>query len=207
MTDPGGTVATGKSDSSAKRAWLLDEFLACRSALSRVLGRILNRHDIDDILQETFIRACAAAEKTEIRHPRSFMLKTARNLALNHVGTAYNRRTQVEDFSSGDVSISEVSLIVESVEAELESKERFLGFCRVVRALPPQCRRVFVLRKVYGFTQQEIAVYLHISESTVEKHVVKGLLLCKASMKEMGYMSGRHDESRRVSQRKRNTHG
>lgn len=172
-----------------------------------MLSRILKRHDIDDILQETFIRACAAAEKTEIRRPRSFMLKTARNLALNHVGTVYNRRTQVEDFSSGDVSISEISLVTESVEAEFESRERFLGFCRAVRALPPQCRRVFVLRKVYGLTQQEIAAYLGISESTVEKHVVKGLLLCKGFMKENGYLGGRHDDSRRVMAGKRKTHG
>jgi RNA polymerase sigma-70 factor (ECF subfamily) len=205
MTGRGGVVSTRKTDPSPKRAWLLDEFLACKSALSRLVGRILARHDIDDILQETFIRACAAAEKTEIRHPRSFMLKTARNLALNHVGTAYNRRTQMEDFSSADVSISEASLIVESVETEFESKERFLGFCRAVRTLPPQCRRVFVLRKVYGLTQQEIAAYLAISESTVEKHVAKGLLMCKASMTDMGYMSD--DESQRVSTRKGKAHG
>jgi RNA polymerase sigma factor (sigma-70 family) len=200
-------VIKDRSDSAERRASLLDEFLAYKSALSRMLARILKRHDIDDVLQETFIRACAAAEKTEIRHPRSFMLKTARNLALNHIGTAYNRRTQVEDFSSGDVSISEISLVTESVEAELESREQFLGFCRAVRALPPQCRRVFVLRKVYGLTQQEIAAYLEISESTVEKHVVKGLLLCKGFMKENGYIDSRHGDSRSVAEGKRKTHG
>lgn len=123
------------------------------------------------------------------------MLKTARNLALNHLGTAYSRRTQMEDFSSFDVSMSETSLISQSLEAEFESKERFLGFCRAVRTLPPQCRRVFVLRKVYGLTQHEIAAYLRISESTVEKHVAKGLLMCKASMTDMGHMSETDDDS------------
>jgi RNA polymerase sigma-70 factor (ECF subfamily) len=203
MAGPGGAVSTANKDRTDKQSWLLEEFLAAKSALSRLVGRILARHDIDDILQETFIRACAAAEKTEIRHPRSFMLKTARNLALNHIGTAYNRRTQMEDFSSADVSISEASLIADSLEVEFESKERFLGFCRAVRALPPQCRRVFVLRKVYGLTQQEIAAYLEISESTVEKHVAKGLLMCKESMTDMGHLAG----DAREPARKRNVHG
>jgi len=191
-------------DSSQKSGWLLEEFLRCKSALSRLLGRIVKPHDIDDILQETFIRACAASEKTEIRHPRSFMLKTAQNLALNHVTTAYSRRTQMEDFSSADVSMVGRSLISESLESEFESKERFLGFCRAVRTLPPQCRRVFVLRKVYGLTQKEIAEYLGVSESTVEKHVVKGLLMCKASMSDMGYLGDGSKDSPRTGRSKGN---
>lgn len=153
--------------------------------LRRLVGRIVNPHDVDDILQETFIRTYAASEKTEIRHPRSFMLRTARNLALNHVTSAYSKRTQMEDFSSIEVYGSE-----ESLESQFESKERFLGFCRAVRDLPAQCRRVFVLKKVYGLSQEEIAAYLGISPSTVEKHVAKGLLLCKESMHAMGHAVG-----------------
>jgi len=64
------------------------------------------------------------------------------------------------------------------VESEVDSQERFLHFCRAVRALPLQCRRAFILKKVYGLSQREIAAYLEISESTVEKHVARGTLDC-----------------------------
>jgi RNA polymerase sigma factor (sigma-70 family) len=164
---------------------LFSAFMGFRGFLRRFVGRIVKPHDIDDILQETFIRAYAASAKAEIRHPRAFMLKTARNLALNHVTSAYSKNTQMEDFSSSDVYSAP-----ESFESQFESKERFLGFCRAVRTLPAQCRRVFVLKKVYGLSQQEIAEYLGISASTVEKHVAKGLLLCKESMEAMGYSVG-----------------
>jgi RNA polymerase sigma factor (sigma-70 family) len=162
--------------------WLLAAFLDCRRALARVVGRVVKPHDIDDILQETFIRAYVASQRSEIRHPRSFMLKTARNLALNHATSAYATRTEMADFSS-----SEVYTTTESPESEFESRERFLGFCRAVRALPAQCRRVFVLKKVYGLSQQEIAAYLGVSESTVEKHVAKGLVMCAELMQTMGH--------------------
>jgi RNA polymerase sigma-70 factor (ECF subfamily) len=196
-------MAQRKQPLGAEQSALLAVFTDFRGILGRFVGRIVKPHDIDDILQETFIRAYAASEKTEIRHPRSFMLRTARNLALNHVTSAYSKRTQMEDFST-----SEVYQVTETLESQFESRERFLGFCRAVRVLPAQCRRVFLLKKVYGLSQQEIAEYLGISESTVEKHVAKGLLMCRESMLAMGHDVGATSKNRPVkSARKGIPHG
>jgi len=147
--------------------------------IARVAGRIAKPHDIEDIVQETFLRSYEAAGRQEIRHPPSFMLRTARNLALNHVTRAESRLTSpMEDLPDPDVYLAS-----EPLEAQLEAKEQFRLFCRAVRGLPVQCRRVFILKKVYGLTQKEIAKFLGISESTIEKHVAKGLLMCSDSMK------------------------
>ncbi len=177
-------MGKNKWDADGPDNALLSEFLRCRAVLKRLVARIVGPNDVDDILQETFIKACAASERTDIRHPRSFILKTARNLALNQVTGAYHRRTQTAD----PLSVG-IQRTAESAESEFEARERFLEFCRVVRDLPAQCRRVFVLRKVYGLTQQEIAKYLQISESTVEKHVIKGLLICRQSLRLKPYES------------------
>jgi RNA polymerase sigma factor (sigma-70 family) len=153
-------------------------FLECRAMLSRTVGKIVRPHDIEDILQETYLRSFEAVGKRAIQHPRSFMFKTARNIALNHATRAGQRLTDhVADFSSLNVSLE-----TGAIEAEVENRQRFLLFCRAVRDLPLQCRRVFLLKKVYGFSQKEIAAYLGLSESTVEKHIAKGLYMCTQYM-------------------------
>ena len=181
----------GKSRDFPAAAALLLDFMQFKPNIRRLVARIVEPQDIDDILQETYIRVCAASEKTDIHNPRSFMLKTAQNLAFNHLTTAYQRRIQLEDFSRSDFEPT-----TRDLESECESEERFLGFCRALRTLPQQCRRAFVLRKVYGLSQREIAQCLDISESTVEKHVAKGLLLARESMLRMGHMEGRRPHAR-----------
>lgn len=182
---------------------LLSAFLDFRDVLARLIARIVRTQDVDDILQETFIRTYVASRKTQIRHPRAFMLRTARNLALNQVTSAhYTRMKHTEDFSS-----SSVNTATETLECQLESRERFLDFCRAVRQLPPQCRRVFVLKKVYGLSQREIAQYLDIAESTVEKHVAKGLLACMQSMQAQGHAVDATDNRSAPDLKEGNKHG
>ena len=47
---------------------------------------------------------------------------------------------------------------------------------------PPQCQKVFVLKKVHGYSHKEIAKELEISISTVEKHAASGLKRCSEYM-------------------------
>lgn len=167
----------------AGRESLLDVFMRFRVQLGRVVGRIVQPHDIEDIVQETFVRCYEATRTTPIRHPRSFLVTTARNLAINHVVRADNKRTdRVAPFDE-----SAVPSYVPPLERGAESEEQFLLLCRAVSKLPVQCRRAFILKKIYGLSRKEIASYMGISESTVQKHVAKGLLLCSEYLERAGY--------------------
>ena len=44
-----------------------------------------------------------------------------------------------------------------------------------IESLPGRCRAVVVLRKIEGLSQAETARRLNMSQSTVEKHVARGL--------------------------------
>jgi RNA polymerase sigma-70 factor (ECF subfamily) len=170
----------GDRPTSPQAQGVLAVFLACRSTLARLVGRIVNRHDVDDILQEAYVRSCEAAEKTAIRSPHAFLLKASTHLALNHISRAGNKpATRIEDLSPSGVYRE---LAAESPQAQLDASQRFVVFCRAVGSLPGQCRRAFILKKIYGLSQQEIAADLGISASTVEKHIAKGLLMCRQYM-------------------------
>lgn len=156
----------------ARNSTLAKLFIRTKRNISFLISHIVKPDDIDDIVQETFIKTYEADLKQEIKYVRSYMLKTAKNLALNHVTKWDNKyKDSLEDFSEPPVQ-----LISTNVEDDYESKEQFLFFCRATDQLSSSVRKCFILKKVYGLSQKEIANYLNLSESTVEKHVAQGLL-------------------------------
>lgn len=171
----------------SRQGSIAEVFASVRAQISRVVSRVVRPADIEDIVQETFVRSYEAELARKIAHPRAFLLKTAWNLALNHVDRAERRCVDSLEDLPGAESLSDG----ETVESRLESQERMLLFCRAVRELPLQCRRAFLLKKVYGMSQRDIAQYLGISESTVEKHVAKGILRCWTYLDEHGVAPSR----------------
>ena len=71
-----------------------------------------------------------------------------------------------------------------SAETRIDARERLAILAGAVEELPPRCREVFMLRKVEGLDQAEIARRLGISRNMVEKHLRKALLVCAARLKE-----------------------
>lgn len=161
---------------------LLEIFLASRRRLAGLVGRFVRPDEIEDIVQETYVLSYVASRSQEIRNPQAFMMRVARNIALKHIDRSERKVTcSIEDVDELD--------LVSGMDTELhcQSQERFLEFCRAVSALPTSCRRVFILKKIYGLSLDEISSFLGISVSTVEKHVAKGLALVIENMQKRGH--------------------
>lgn len=164
-------------------------YLASRKSISRLVARIVPPHEIEDIVQETYVRICQIENKSNITSPKSFMFKTARNLALDFQKQANIRLVDgVEDMEALD-SLHSAPHTDEMYDNALKDSE-FSHFCEAVRQLPVQCRKVFVLKKVYGYSQREIAAKLEISESTVEKHISAGMKRCTLFMRKTSQGTG-----------------
>jgi RNA polymerase sigma factor (sigma-70 family) len=136
-----------------------------------------NNSDVDELLQETYARLLvvgASQQQTEVRSIRAFCLTVARNVALDWL-----RRQQVvplelvSDMESLDV-LDEGAQIEEIVNAHQE----LALLADAIASMPRRCRQTFTLRKVYGFSQKEIAAQLNISENTVEQHLTKAARRC-----------------------------
>ena len=164
------------------KGWLKN-FLAIRPLLFRVVGRIVRPEEIEDIVQETFILSYAASRKKKIDSPRAFMMQTAKNIALNIT----RRSDHKQHFSFEDLRDDDLSMHTEKVEDRYQAEEMFIYFCRAIAELPVDCRRVFILKKVYGLSQAEISERIGISISMVEKHVAKGMAMTGKYMVARGY--------------------
>jgi len=163
-------------------------FIALRSTLARAVSRLVPPKEVEDIVQETYVRVCQVEAPEQIQFPRSFMLRTAQNLALDHLKRAETRLNVSMD-DELDLEVAGYTTRADDTFDRVAANQEFGFFCEAVRQLPQQCRKAFVLKKVYGYSQKEIALSLDISENTVEKHIATGIKRCAqymASLKQGG---------------------
>jgi RNA polymerase sigma factor (sigma-70 family) len=161
---------------------ITDAFIACRKRLAQIVARIVPPQEIEDIVQETYVKVCEYTAHSQVTEPRALMLTVARNLALDHVRRSEYKLTRRFE-NDLDMELIFARDATDQSYHQAAAHEEFSRFCDAIRQLPMQCRRVFVLKKVYGYSQREIATELGISENTVEKHVAAGLQQCVRHMR------------------------
>jgi len=130
--------------------------------------------DIDDVIQEAYLKVLRARERGELSSPKAFLFATARNLALDHVKspkfsrTEYLEQSDFTDFADDAMGIPEI--VARNQELEILTK--------AVQSLPKRCRQAFTLAKIYGMSQKDIARKLGISERTVSAQLTIGIHKC-----------------------------
>lgn len=177
---------------------ILETYLENEAALKRFLRRFIkSREGADDLAQEAFLRAFAAESGRVIVSPKAFLFKVARNLALNELAKQSSAATEpLGDFEGQEVLEDSSQAAVDDA---VDGRERIRMLARAIAALPPQCAKVFILRKMQGLSQKEIAARLNISVRTVENHVALGLVRCKAYMRAHGGVSDHGGGISRIS--------
>jgi RNA polymerase sigma-70 factor (ECF subfamily) len=170
-----------RSKSLGKSA-VMEVFSSVESRLRQYIMRILvHPQDVEDALQETLLRTWESEKRQDIHSPKSFLFKVAKNIALTEIAKKSRQLTvYIGDFAESDVIADELSL-----ESSLEAEEKLRSLSTVIATLPPQCQRVFIMRKIFGFSHKEIARRLNISTRTVEQHLTKGLKRCQEAMPEV----------------------
>jgi RNA polymerase sigma factor (sigma-70 family) len=171
--------------SDDRHQWFMQQVFRHGAALQRYLRRFTSgAEDIEDLVQETYVRLYTLEDWQAVSSPRALLFRIAHNLAVERSRRQLARATDsVADFEPLSVDTEEPA-----PEEQIDARRRFETFCAAVERLPPLCRRVFVLRKVYKLSHTEIAEVLGISHSTIEKHVAKGLMRCRDYLRDKGLL-------------------
>jgi RNA polymerase sigma factor (sigma-70 family) len=155
-------------------AWVGSHVLPHEAAVRAWLRRWMGRQqDIDDVIQEAYCRLAALDNVKHIGSGRAYLFKTARNIVLEQARRA--RIVPIDNMTHMDaLEYADDAPPLEQVVAGARELQRVQ---RLIEQLPLKCRRVFVLRRIHGMPQREIARTLGISENIVEMQAVRGLKL------------------------------
>ncbi len=123
-----------------------------------------SRHEAEDCVQETFVRALRALRKTpEISSVRAWLLTICRNVCLDRIRAT--RRHSVASLDDG-VSAEPVAPVFD--------EDLHIDFYRALRELPETDRQAFILVDVLGCRSHEAARILGLDAgSTVRSRLAK----------------------------------
>lgn len=171
-------------------------FLKALPSLRKVVTRImLSNQDTDDLLQEAFVRGLSASRRSDIHSLEDYLFVVARNLALKERTKQQNNLGNV----LSELELDTLESRAPSPEESVYNRNRFNAFIQAANTLPEQCQRAFLLKHVHGCSQKEIAKIMKITESTVEKHIAKGLRRCANELEKLDYLKQRKASTRALA--------
>ena len=151
--------------------------LATESAVYNLALSLLKRkEDAEDVTQETYLRLWRTISEATIESPKSYILRTARNLALDIIRKK-SKRDDADTVVQGEDEEFEIEL--EDTDptsrpdlAYLQKMERE-AVRESINELPTSARELIILRDLEGLPYSEIANLLGIAEGTLKSKLFR----------------------------------
>ncbi|MBD1552484.1 RNA polymerase sigma factor [Pseudomonas typographi] len=179
MTEPTRAPEPAAPLQPDTRAQFLEVFLAERPRMEAVVARRVGcRQTAADLVQELFLRFWRRPQ-TQVGELRHYLMRSAGNLAIDHLRSEDAR----ERLANGLAPLGDEAVGASPHQA-LEAGSELRHVEAALRALPERTRRIFLLNRIHGRTYAEIAKAMQVSQSAVEKHMMRALQACKASLRD-----------------------
>ncbi len=145
-----------------------------------MLAAVRDRDEAHEIVQDTFVRVWDHRRRLKPDLPiLGFLLHVARNILRDAA-----KRIDVRQRYEADVPGPTTST-GDDPERSLQLRQLEEAISEIVRAsLPDKCREVFLLSRLEGWSNAEVARQLGISVKTVENQLTKALRIVRERLKE-----------------------
>jgi RNA polymerase sigma factor (sigma-70 family) len=146
--------------------------VAYESALRRFFQRrILEHADVDDLVQEVFLRLLRRGRIAEINNLEGYIFETAANILRDRLRKKFTHQTANHE----PISEHHVEDVAFSPERVLLGREALNLLGDALLELPERARTVFFLCRIEGIPYADVASRLGLSLSAVNKHMAKAL--------------------------------
>lgn len=160
-------------------------FMSYYPRLVRYAGRFIdNSEEIDDILQECFVRLWERRHTLNTMSLSAFLFTMVRNECINYV----RHQVVVNNFQahylrqlSGMEALYHLDFMNNS-EQEILYKDLVAHVNRIMETLPKRTQEIFALSRFEGLKNKEIAGRLDISVKVVERHIRRALKVFRAQL-------------------------
>jgi RNA polymerase sigma factor (sigma-70 family) len=156
---------------------LVDTFRTYNETLVGYLAlRLSSRQEASEVAQEAYLRLMNLADPDKIMDIRSFLFRTANNIAIDRIRHQRMRLRVLERVAAGDV---DAEPLTSGPEDEIAARQGLQLLRNAIEELPPKCRMAFILYKLQGHSYTDIALRMNLTESMVRKYVLRGLQYCR----------------------------
>jgi RNA polymerase sigma-70 factor (ECF subfamily) len=148
---------------------------------SRLGAELRSRHEVEDVVQETFLRAYQSLGRFEWQGEGSFLrwLTSIAEFLIRDLARAAERSIAAPPGPAADVAGEEPA-----PERGLRREERFDRFERAYHALSPEHQEVIRLARLEGLKMSEVAERMGRSQSAVRHLLLRALEKLRAAFGE-----------------------
>ena len=138
-----------------------------------------DRDEAEEIVQDFFVRFWEKHQKVLLTDSLSnYFFSAVRNGSLN-----YLKHKKIEDRYLQEIyNLSNEHLVYDTnlyIASELQERIK-----NSIGLLPDKCREIFMMSRIRGMKNEEIAIELNLSKRTVETHISNALKVLRIELKD-----------------------
>lgn len=141
--------------------------------------------EAENVAQEVFVSFWENIERVDFnKNVLAYLLTSARNKSLNILSKeSYHKKYMNDSIKSHQHKIN-CRLLKENVTSNVLKREIETILVEAFKEMPENVKETFVMCKLKGFKQREVAIILGISEKTVEQRMKRAMMVIRREFKD-----------------------
>lgn len=153
---------------------------------SFLIGRIRDHSELDDIVQEVFVRVARSKELSTRqqftkRQNRAYLFTAANNLIVDMERRKSVRRNYLSANEEERNSVYELS-----PDVVVEARQELSAIKKAVKQLKPTWRKAFVMARFQNVSYQEISEEMGVSIRQIEKYIANSIKALRKAVPNRG---------------------